>query len=217
MPVRVLDTQGEGEASTIAKGVRFAVNHGARVINLSLEFAPSVTAGEIPELISAIRDAHKRGVLVVGAAGNEAHKAIAYPARAPYVVSVGATTEHGCLAAYSNDGSGLRRGPAEDRTQPARRPQLPPRTALRARHLPGDPEVAHQGIRDPRGYEGTSMPLPCARGAGHRQRRARPPPSPATIWPACAPPPASSAAGATAGRARGRRGRRLPGGPYAVG
>ena len=40
MPVRVLDSQGEGEASTIAEGVRFAVNHHAQVINLSLEFSP---------------------------------------------------------------------------------------------------------------------------------------------------------------------------------
>jgi serine protease len=107
MPVRVLDGQGEGEASTIAEGVRFAANHGARVINLSLEFSSNVTASDIPELIEALRYARRRGVLVVAAAGNEAHSAIAYPARAPNVVAVGATTEHGCLADYSNDGSGL--------------------------------------------------------------------------------------------------------------
>ena len=107
MPVRVLDAEGEGEASTIAKGVRFAVRHGARIINLSLEFSPSVTASDIPELIEALRFARRRGVLVVAAAGNEAHSAIAYPARAPDVVAVGATTEHGCLADYSNDGSKL--------------------------------------------------------------------------------------------------------------
>jgi subtilisin family serine protease len=41
------------------------------------------------------------------AAGNEAHSALAYPARAPDVIAVGATTEHGCLANYSNDGSRL--------------------------------------------------------------------------------------------------------------
>ncbi len=139
MPVRVLDTEGEGEASTIAEGVRFAVKHGAQVINLSLEFSPGVTASDIPELIEALRYAHRHDVLVVAAAGNEGHSAIAYPARAPDVVSVGATTEHGCLAAYSNDGSGLtlvapgrraRRGSAG-------RPQLRSRTAG-ARHLPGD-------------------------------------------------------------------------------
>jgi serine protease len=107
MPVRVLDGQGEGEASTIAEGVRYAARHGARVINLSLEFSSNVTASDIPELIEALRFARRRGVLVVAAAGNEAHTAIAYPARAPNVVAVGASTEHGCLADYSNDGSGL--------------------------------------------------------------------------------------------------------------
>ncbi len=107
MPVRVLNSQGEGEASTIAEGVRFAVRHGARVINLSLEFSSDVTASDIPELIEALRYARRRGVVVVAAAGNESHTTIAYPARAPDVIAVGATTEHGCLASYSNDGSGL--------------------------------------------------------------------------------------------------------------
>jgi serine protease len=158
----VLDTAGEGEASTIAEGVRFAVDHGAQVINLSLEFTPGVTASDIPELIEALRYAHRHRVLVVAAAGNEGHAAIAYPAHAPYVVSVGATTERGCLAAYSNEGSGLTLvapggGPDAD--------------------LPGDPNcdpeksgrdifqvtftgssVQRFGI--PTGYEGTSMATP---------------------------------------------------------
>jgi len=107
MPVRVLNSQGEGEASKIAEGVRFAVHHGARVINLSLEFSSEVTSSDIPELIEALRYARRRGVVVVAAAGNESHATIAYPARAPDVIAVGATTEHGCLASYSNDGSGL--------------------------------------------------------------------------------------------------------------
>ncbi len=107
MSVRVLDTSGEGDAAVIAQGVRFAVNHGAQVINMSLEFDPGVTASDIPELISAIRYAHHRGVVVVAAAGNEGTRTVAYPARAPSVISVGATTQHGCLADYSNDGPQL--------------------------------------------------------------------------------------------------------------
>src|SRR3954451_7621646 len=107
MPVRVLDSQGEGDAGTIAKGVRFAVRHGARVINLSLEFSTDVTSSEIPSLIKAINYAHAKGAVVVAASGNEAYTAVAYPARANYVVSVGATTEHGCVADYSNRGRGL--------------------------------------------------------------------------------------------------------------
>jgi serine protease len=109
MPVRVLDAGGEGDETTIARGIRYAVNHGAQVINLSLEFLPSqVQSGaEIPEIVGAIDYAHRRGVTVVGAAGNDETDQIAYPARARGVISVGATTRDRCLADYSNGGSGL--------------------------------------------------------------------------------------------------------------
>ncbi len=107
MPVRVLDDAGEGDAATIAEGVRFAVAHHARVINLSLEFSPDVTASDIPELVLALRFAYARGVVVVAAGGNESSTKIPYPARAPHVIAVGATTEHGCLSNYSNYGSHL--------------------------------------------------------------------------------------------------------------
>lgn len=107
MPVRVLNRAGWGDAATIAQGVLYAVKHGAKVINLSLEFDPSVTAGDIPTLISAIRYAHRHGVVVVAAAGNEGSRRIAYPAAAPAVISVGATTIDRCLAYYSNGGRRL--------------------------------------------------------------------------------------------------------------
>jgi len=163
MPVRVLDTQGEGEASTIAEGVLFAVRHGAQVINLSLEFSPGVTASDIPELIEAVRFAHRHGVLVVAAAGNEGHAAIAYPARAPYVISVGATTEHGCLASYSNDGSGLALvapGGGADANLPGDpncHPEQPPgRDVFQVTFTGSSPRKF--GI--PSDYEGTSMATP---------------------------------------------------------
>jgi len=162
MPVRVLDTEGEGEASTIAEGVRYAVRHGARVINLSLEFSPGVTAADIPELIEALRYAHRKGVLVVAAAGNEGHAAIAYPARAPDVISVGATTETGCLAAYSNDGSGLTMvapggGPDADLPgDPNCKPEAAGRDIFQMTFVGGS--VKRFGI--PGGYEGTSMATP---------------------------------------------------------
>ena len=109
MPIRVLDASGEGDEATIARGIRYAVDKGAQVINLSLEFLPSqVNSGsEIPQIVSAIGYARRHGVTVVGAAGNDETDEIAYPARAPGVISVGATTKDRCLADYSNGGNGL--------------------------------------------------------------------------------------------------------------
>src|SRR3954452_18525182 len=107
MPVRVLDAHGEGDASAIARAIRYAARNRARVINMSLEFDSSITASQIPDIVSAVRYAHSKGVVVVGAAGNAAESAVAYPARTNYVISVGGTTEHACEADYSNSGSGL--------------------------------------------------------------------------------------------------------------
>jgi serine protease len=107
MPVRVLDANGNGDSSTIAQGIRYAVRHHAQVINLSLEFDITVTAPEIPDIISAIHFAHQHGVVVVAAAGNDSALHLAYPAAAQDVISVGATTRDRCIAAYSNSGTKL--------------------------------------------------------------------------------------------------------------
>jgi serine protease len=107
MPVRVLDAAGDGDAMTIAHGIRYAATHGARVINLSLEFDLSVTPDQIPNVIDAINFAYHRGVLLVAAAGNDSADQLAYPAADTQVVSVGATTRDRCAASYSNTGPGL--------------------------------------------------------------------------------------------------------------
>jgi serine protease len=163
MPVRVLDSAGEGDASVIAEGVRFAVRHGARVINLSLEFSSDVGATDIPELIEALRYAYKHNVLVVAAAGNEGSTTIPYPARAKHVIAVGATTEHGCLASYSNDGHGVTLvapggGPdASLPEDPNCNPELPSgRDIFQMTFTGSSPRV----FGFPGGYEGTSMATP---------------------------------------------------------
>jgi serine protease len=107
IPVRVLDAHGYGDAATIAKGIRYAARHGARVINMSLEFPMNVRETEIPDIVSAIRAAHRRGAVIVASSGNEGRGSVAYPARTKSVISVGATTSDGCLASFSNDGAGL--------------------------------------------------------------------------------------------------------------
>ncbi len=136
MPVRVLDSDGNGDSQTIARGIRYAVNHGAQVINLSLEFDITVTASQIPNIIGAINFAHRHGAVVVAAAGNDGSQRLAYPAAAPAVVSVGATTSDRCLAGYSErrcqaGSGGARRG---RRRRDPDRPRLPsvPQPAVRA-------------------------------------------------------------------------------------
>jgi serine protease len=163
MPVRVLDSAGEGDASVIAEGVRFAVDHGAQVINLSLEFSSDVGASDIPELIGALRYAHRHGVVVVAAAGNEDSTSVPYPARAPHVIAVGASTEHGCLASYSNYGRGIALvapggGPdANLPGDPGCHPELPPGRDIYQMTFTGASPAA---FGFPGGYEGTSMATP---------------------------------------------------------
>ncbi|HTC60463.1 MAG TPA: S8 family serine peptidase [Solirubrobacteraceae bacterium] len=163
MPVRVLDSAGEGDASVIAEGVRFAVNHHAQIINLSLEFSSDVGASDIPELIEALRYAYRHNVLVVAAAGNEGSTTIPYPARAGHVIAVGATTEHGCLASYSNDGRGITLvapGGGPDASLPGDpncNPELPSGGDIFQMTFTGSsPRV----FGFPNGYEGTSMATP---------------------------------------------------------
>ena len=163
MPVRVLDRAGEGNATDIAAGIRFAARRGVPVINLSLEFDAEVTASDIPQLLDALAYAKGRGSLVVAAAGNEGSAKVAYPARARDVLSVGATTEHGCLSEFSNVGSGLdlvAPGGGADRALDGDvncKPEDPPGRNITQVTLLGD-NVKKFGLPD--SYEGTSMAVP---------------------------------------------------------
>ncbi len=107
MPVRVLDREDEGSSTDIARGIRWAARQGADVINVSIEFGDEIAASDVPDVLAAIRFAHAKGAVVVAAAGNTGAKRIVLPARANHVISVGATTEHGCLSSFSNVGFGL--------------------------------------------------------------------------------------------------------------
>jgi serine protease len=158
IPVKVLNRHGDGDEATIAKGIRYAAERGANVINLSFEFGASITsAGEIPKIAAAVRHARRKGAVIVAAAGNTASGRIAYPAALPGVISVGAVTEHGCLADYSNTGRGL------DLVAPGGGD-----TAFDSgcELLPGRPVLQlaftrrNRTFRYPSNYEGTSMAAP---------------------------------------------------------
>jgi serine protease len=105
MPVRVLDAHGRGDAAAIARGIRFAVAHGAQVINMSFNFG---CHKRVPTVDEALREAYARGVVTVASAGNlGSESCVSEPATGPRVIAVGGTTEGGCLGYYSLAGTAI--------------------------------------------------------------------------------------------------------------
>lgn len=66
MPLKVLNDQGEGKISAVIRAIDYATNNGASIINLSFV---NFTYSEAMQ--DAIARAHKAGVMIVAAAGNE--------------------------------------------------------------------------------------------------------------------------------------------------
>lgn len=102
MPVKALNADGSGPGSAIARGIRWAVDQGAHIINLSLG---GVNGSFLVE--EAIAYAYQRGVLVVAASGNAylSNNPTIYPAAYNHVLTVAATTDQDGHASYSSSGS----------------------------------------------------------------------------------------------------------------
>ncbi|MBM7618384.1 cell wall-associated protease [Bacillus tianshenii] len=97
MPIKVGDKDG-AFASDIAKGIDFAVNNGADIINISIAGPNKSTLVQ-----TAIANAISKDVLVVAAAGNSASPEVQFPAGYSDVLSVGAVNGHD-MASFSNYG-----------------------------------------------------------------------------------------------------------------
>ncbi|HKK20566.1 MAG TPA: S8 family serine peptidase [candidate division Zixibacteria bacterium] len=100
MPVKVLNSQGNGTLTDIADGINWATSHGAKVINMSLG-GPSGSS----TLQSAIVNAYNAGVTIVCAAGNAGTSAPQYPAAYSQCISVSAVRYDRTIASYSSYGS----------------------------------------------------------------------------------------------------------------
>lgn len=99
MPVKVLGDDGSGSDSAIAKGIRYAADNGANVINLSLgKEQPNIN------IQSAIQYASSKGAIVVMAAGNASQSTPYYPAiyASYWGLAVGAVDKYGNMADLSN-------------------------------------------------------------------------------------------------------------------
>jgi thermitase len=99
MPIKVLDSSGTGSTYDVAQGIIWAVDHGAKVINLSLG-----NYAEAAFLHDAVKYAYERDVMLIAATGNDNTSQPGYPAAYPEVLAVGATDETIALAPFSNYG-----------------------------------------------------------------------------------------------------------------
>ncbi|MEM7772796.1 MAG: DUF5942 domain-containing protein, partial [Cyanobacteria bacterium P01_A01_bin.37] len=102
MPLKVLASSGGGTVADISEAIRYAVDNGADIINMSLG-----GGGDSALMKEAIAHAHDKGVVVVAAAGNAGTNAASYPARYPSVIAVSALNSAGTKAPYSNYGAGV--------------------------------------------------------------------------------------------------------------
>ncbi|MCZ8222703.1 MAG: S8 family serine peptidase [Microcystis sp. LE19-84.1B] len=99
MPVKVLSDSGSGSYSGVAQGIRYAVDNGADVINMSLGGGSTSSAVQ-----SALQYASSRSVIVVMAAGNAGAAQPGYPAfnATSWGLAVGAVNSSNQMASFSN-------------------------------------------------------------------------------------------------------------------
>jgi subtilisin family serine protease len=117
LPVRVLNPAGEGTGEDIANGIKWAADHGAQVINLSL--GNDVPLVDLTGLGESVDYAWSKGAVIVAAAGNSTSPLCGFPAASVHAVCVAATDSAGFPSAYSNfplrlDGGVAVRAPGGD-------------------------------------------------------------------------------------------------------
>ena len=98
MPIRISDPSGIALYSTIADGLIWAADHGARVANISYEATSSLSVS------SAAQYFRSRGGVIVVAAGNGGILDTSSPDN-PDVLTVSATTTTDSVASWSNKGN----------------------------------------------------------------------------------------------------------------
>jgi thermitase len=98
MNVKVADDMGRCEPAVVARGIIWAVDHGARVINMSLAMIAS------PNLEEAVNYAWSKGAIIIAAAGNKGGSEPSYPAYYSNCLAVAGTNKNDSLALLSSYG-----------------------------------------------------------------------------------------------------------------
>ncbi len=167
MPLKVLSRTGGGTVADIAEAIRFAADNGANVINMSLG-----GGGDSKLMREAIDYAHKKGVVIVAAAGNESSSSASYPALYPNVIAVSAIGPDKNKTAYSNYGTGVDIAAPGGTTRNSEQDgilqeTINPRT-------PGEFQFKY--------FQGTSMAAPHVAGVAALIKSRRPQLSPDEVW-----------------------------------
>jgi serine protease len=98
--VKVLSDSGTGNTTSLASGIRWAVDRGCRVVNMSLGGQSAPTP-----LVEACQYAVANNVLLIAASGNEGSQSVNFPGALNECVAVGALDPGSYIATFSNRGA----------------------------------------------------------------------------------------------------------------
>ncbi|ADL52405.1 S8 family serine peptidase [Clostridium cellulovorans] len=102
LSVKVLNKDGYGDTTTISKGIKWAADNGAKILNLSLG-----TSKDDAILKEAVNYAVSKGCIIIASSGNYGLQGITYPAAYDNVIAVGAINESTQWCYFSNFGQEL--------------------------------------------------------------------------------------------------------------
>jgi subtilisin family serine protease len=110
LPVRVLDPAGSGSGPDIVAGIKWAADHGAQVINLSIGEGLSISGTglsvsspvDIDSIGEGVDYAWQKGAVVVAAAGNSTFPLCEYPAASAHAICVASVDSTGFPSSFSN-------------------------------------------------------------------------------------------------------------------
>ena len=100
--VKVLGARGGGSLNDIQRGILYAADVGADVMNMSLG-----GGGYSQAMADAVETAHTGGTVVVAASGNDGRGSVSYPSGYEHAISVGSVDRNRNRSRFSNYGSGL--------------------------------------------------------------------------------------------------------------
>ncbi|MCX6598078.1 MAG: S8 family serine peptidase [Acidobacteria bacterium] len=103
LPLKAFQADGTASLYNVVRAIRYAVDHGATVINMSFGFAQSS-----PQLQAAIDYATSKGVICLASAGNAGKETPVFPASLPKVIGVGSTNFSDRRSPFSNYGRDAR-------------------------------------------------------------------------------------------------------------